>query len=103
MSKTVIRWIPYYCNVCGLPLYERASTTGGVCKGHPNIEDELDDILKQFDIDAIADYWKALSDKRLELLKESVELFYTLYNHYVVNEEATLEMIGKIEEELADA
>jgi len=70
MSKTVIRWIPD-CNVCGLPLYERTSTTGGVCRGHPNIEDELDDILKQFDIDAVADYWKALSDKWLELLKRA--------------------------------
>ena len=46
---------------------------------------------------------QATADRRLELLRESVELFYILYNEYVVNEEATLEMIGKIEEELGDA
>ena len=73
MSKTVIRWIPD-CNVCGLPLYERTSTTGGVCRGHPNIVDELDDILKQFEIAALVDYWKALADKRLELLKKVEEV-----------------------------
>ena len=61
-------------------------------------------------VDGLEDYYyqwmnkyKDDADRRGELLKESVELFYTLYNHYVVNEEATMEMIGKIEEELADA
>jgi len=60
-------------------------------------------------VDGLEDYYyqwmnkyKDDADRRGELLKESVELFYTLYNHYVVNEEATMEMIGKIEEELAD-
>ena len=68
MKTNFVQWMPD-CNICGLPLYEKSITTGGVCRGHPNINDELDDILKQFDIDAVADYWKALSDKWLELLK----------------------------------
>ena len=58
-----------YCNICGKPTQEITSTTGGVCRGHPNTVDELDDILKQVDIGAIADYWKALADKRRKMLK----------------------------------
>ena len=68
MKTNIVNWM-LYCNICGLPIQEIISTTGGICRGHPNIENELDDILKQFDIDAIADYWKALADKRLVLLK----------------------------------
>ena len=71
MKTNFVQWMPD-CNICGLPLYEKSITTGGVCRGHPNINDELDDILKQFDIDAVADYWKALADKRLELLKRLI-------------------------------
>ena len=79
MKTNIVNWIPY-CNICGKPTQEITSTTGGVCRGHPNIEDELDDILKQFDIDAIADYWKSLADKRLSLLKEYKVLLMMIIN-----------------------
>ena len=79
MKTNIVNWIPY-CNICGKPTQEITSTTGGVCRGHPNIEDELDDILKQFDIDAIADYWKSLADKRLELLKRCHFVIESLSN-----------------------
>ena len=79
MKTNIVNWIPN-CEICGLPTQEITSTTGGVCRGHPNIEDELDDILKQFDIDALADYWKVLADKRLVLLKRvQDELSFCLY------------------------
>ena len=38
----------------------------------------------------------------LELLRETVELLYTIKNHYLVNEITTQEMIEKIEKELAE-
>ena len=46
---------------------------------------------------------KATADRRKELLREAVELLYTIVNHYAVNEITTTEMIEKIEKELADA
>ena len=81
MKTNIVNWIPN-CEICGLPTQEITSTTGGVCRGHPNIEDELDDILKQFDIDALADYWKVLADKRLVLLKRLEWLPDEMHDYY---------------------
>ena len=45
---------------------------------------------------------KATADRRLELLKDAVELLYVICDHYQVNEITTGEMIERIEKELSD-
>ena len=47
--------------------------------------------------------YKDDADRRLELLRDGVELLYTIRDHYAVNEITTGEMIERIEKELADA
>ena len=45
---------------------------------------------------------EATAARRLELLRETVELLYVIRDHYAVNEITTGEMIERIEKELAD-
>ena len=45
---------------------------------------------------------QATADRRLELLRDAVELLYVIRDHYQVNEITTGEMIERIEEELSD-